>query len=36
MIFNEDVFLIVGDFLKYIYIYILSVSVRELFKLDSH
>ena len=32
MIFYEDVFLVVGDFKKKL----LSVSIRELFKLDSH
>ena len=36
MIFYEDVFLVVGDFKIYIYIYILSASIKELFKLDSH
>ena len=33
MIFYEDVFLVVGDFKKK---KLLSVSIRELFKLDSH
>ena len=33
MIFYEDVFLVVGDFLKKKLLY---VSIRELFKLDNH
>jgi hypothetical protein len=36
MIFYEDVFLVVGDFLKKKKKNLLSVSIRELFKLDSH
>ena len=35
MIFYEDVFLVVGDFLKKKK-NLLSVFIRELFKLDSH
>ena len=35
MIFYEDVFLVGGDFKKIIK-NLLSVSIRELFKLDSH
>jgi hypothetical protein len=35
MIFYEDVFLVVGDFKKKKKD-LLSVSIRELFKLDSH
>ena len=34
MIFYEDIFLVVGDFKKKKNL--LSVSIRELFKLDSH
>ena len=36
MIFYEDVFLVVGDFFLKKKKKLLFVSIRELFKLDSH
>jgi hypothetical protein len=38
MIFYADVFIVVGDFFFFFFLKknLLSVSIRELFKLDSH